>query len=322
MPGADAWADAVAAVRATPAEAGVLTDFDGTLAPIVDDPGRRPAARRRRGGARRLARRYTRRRRALGPAGRVPRSVTCRPRCVLSGLYGLEVVRRTAIRRDHPDAGGGVARWREVIARAARRTRPGRDARREQGTFAHVALPRPSRARDEPCASARNARRSAAASSLRPARMSVELHPPIARRQGHRGRTSWPTDWHAVCFLGDDVGDLPAFAALDRLQLDGVAHRKCRAFARSKRRRSCSPADVVVDGPEGALRLLAALAGARSRATDASLRAGRGELLGEPVVGCPRRRRRPQRRGPLARSSWRHRQRLVQHVRGARRRTD
>jgi trehalose 6-phosphate phosphatase len=64
----------------------------------------------------------------------------------------------------------------------------------------------------------------------------------------------------AVLFAGDDVGDLDAFASLERLRAQGVW--TCGVVARGD---DTPPeveaaADVVVDGPRGMAALLASIA--------------------------------------------------------------
>jgi trehalose 6-phosphate phosphatase len=58
---------------------------------------------------------------------------------------------------------------------------------------------------------------------VRPARMSVELHPPVPTDKGtvvhHLVETLPATE--AVLFVGDDVGDVPAFDALGALRAGG-----------------------------------------------------------------------------------------------------
>jgi trehalose 6-phosphate phosphatase len=49
--------------------------------------------------------------------------------------------------------------------------------------------------------------------------MSVELHPPIEVDKG-TALEQLAADLGAVCYVGDDLGDLPAFDALDRLAAD------------------------------------------------------------------------------------------------------
>jgi trehalose 6-phosphate phosphatase len=85
---------------------------------------------------------------------------------------------------------------------------------------------------------------------LRDARMSIELHPPIAADKG-TAVAELAGSFDAVCFIGDDRGDLPAFAALDELAARGASTvRVPELLAR---------ADLVVEGPEGAAALLRSL---------------------------------------------------------------
>jgi trehalose 6-phosphate phosphatase len=65
----------------------------------------------------------------------------------------------------------------------------------------------------------------------------------------------------SACFLGDDVGDLPAFAALDRLAAQvGTAVVKVAAADQESPPEVTESADLIVEGPPGALRLLRWLA--------------------------------------------------------------
>jgi trehalose 6-phosphate phosphatase len=91
--------------------------------------------------------------------------------------------------------------------------------------------------------------------SVRPARMSFELHPPIAADKGTAVR-DLADGLAAVCFLGDDLGDLPAFAELQRLADEGVATVRVAVRSDEAPEELLDAADVVVDGPEGARDLL------------------------------------------------------------------
>jgi trehalose 6-phosphate phosphatase len=85
--------------------------------------------------------------------------------------------------------------------------------------------------------------------------MSEELRPPIPiDKGGVVERLAGGLD--AVCFLGDDVGDLPAYEALDRLREKGMTTVKVVARSPEARPELLAAADVLVDGPEGALELL------------------------------------------------------------------
>ena len=63
----------------------------------------------------------------------------------------------------------------------------------------------------------------------------------------------------SVLFCGDDLGDLPAFAAVRALRADGVPGCTV-ASASPESPQVAAAADLVVDGPEGIVALLAAIA--------------------------------------------------------------
>lgn len=106
------------------------------------------------------------------------------------------------------------------------------------------------------------ARQQASATGLvaHPGRQSVELRPPVKADKGTvvaelaRGRS-------AACYIGDDTGDLPAFAALHALRRGGVPTVAVAVASTEAPPDLISAADLVVDGPSGALSWLEALAG-------------------------------------------------------------
>jgi trehalose 6-phosphate phosphatase len=85
--------------------------------------------------------------------------------------------------------------------------------------------------------------------------MSFELHPPIPADKGTALR-ELAQGLRAICFLGDDLGDLPAFAELDRLHDEGVATLRVAVRSEEAPPALLEAADVVVEGPEGAHELL------------------------------------------------------------------
>jgi trehalose 6-phosphate phosphatase len=246
--------DALAPLRASPSRAGILTDFDGTLSPIVDEPS---VARPLDGVPDmldRLAQRY-----ALVAvlSGRAVAYLQpfFSPSVVLSGLYGLEVIREGK-RIDHPTAGA----WREVIddvATVAKVSGPAGMLVEHKGISITLHF------REHPEIEAEVvafAQRQAARSGLaaRPARMSIELHPPIAADKGTAVR-ELASGLAALCFIGDDLGDLPGFAALDGLADEGVATVRVAVRSDEAPAALLDRADIVVEGPEGAHALLATL---------------------------------------------------------------
>ena len=236
-------------------EAAVVLDFDGTLSPIVEDPS---SARPLDGVADVLAA-LTRRFGLVGViSGRpVDFLVPLLPDgVVLSGLYGLEVV-RDGRRTDHPGAGA----WREVVADVA-----GSSADRgPEGMVVEskgLSLTLHYRTRpDIAAAVAEWARQQGARSGLevRPAKMSVELHPPLPADKG-TALEQLVAGLAAVCFVGDDRGDLPAYDALDRLEDRGVQGLRVAVASDEAPAELVERADLVVDGPAGVLDLLTRLA--------------------------------------------------------------
>ena len=249
--------DLLAALAANAASAGVFSDFDGTLSPIVDDPATaRPLA----GSADVLGRLADRLRMVAVVSGRPGafldehlggRGLTLR------GLYGLEPV----------DADGTVQcvadadHWRAVVdgvaARAEAELPPDVSVERKGlSTTVHFRL-HPER-EDE----ARQWAETAAADAdllVHPARMSFELRPSLPHDKGLVVAELAEGLTH-VCFLGDDLGDLEAFDALDQLSNKGASTVRVAVASTESVPELLRRADLVVDGPEGALDLLRGLA--------------------------------------------------------------
>jgi trehalose 6-phosphate phosphatase len=93
---------------------------------------------------------------------------------------------------------------------------------------------------------------------VRPAKMSLELHPPVSVDKGSvvESRAEGCT---AVAYVGDDEGDLPAFAALDRLARGGTDTVKVAVRTPDASPALLAAADLQVDGPVGAVELLRTL---------------------------------------------------------------
>lgn len=94
---------------------------------------------------------------------------------------------------------------------------------------------------------------------VRPAKMSVELHPPIDEDKGTAIERLAGNSPGAVMYLGDDVGDHPAFDALDRLAATGRPVLRVVAVSDEVDPSLEARADVAVDGPAGVRDLLASL---------------------------------------------------------------
>lgn len=239
-----------------PDDTAVVLDFDGTLSAIVRDPA---AARPMEGVAEALAALVERYALVAVVSGRpveflrplVPAGV------VLSGLYGLEVV-RDGVRADHPGSGN----WREVVADVARSSidRGPRGMTVEpKGLSITLHYREHPEIGDEVVAWGRQ---QAARSGLevRPAKMSVELHPPIAADKG-TAVEGLVEGLGAVCYAGDDVGDLPAFDALDRLERRGVDVLRIAVASDEAPAELLDRADLVLAGSSQVLDMLHRLAG-------------------------------------------------------------
>ncbi len=243
-----------------------MTDFDGTLAPIVDDPGRSLPVPGVPALLDRLAQRFAvvavvsgrpvefLAERLLGPGGR---SRSGRPPKVsLFGLYGIERI----------TPGGesvlpAAQQWRSAVAAVvdeARESAPGGVGVEDKGLTVTLHWRRaPEHARW--AVSFARARARSTGLELSEGRMSSELKPP---RVGDKGAVvrEVGAGLHAACFLGDDRGDLPAFEALDGLTAEGLVAVKIAVASEEAPPALLRQADLVVDGPQGAKEVLEALA--------------------------------------------------------------
>ena len=92
----------------------------------------------------------------------------------------------------------------------------------------------------------------------RAAKRSFEVHPPIKRDKG-TAVVDLAGDLDPVAYVGDDLGDLPAFDGLDQLARRGVATVRIAVSSPEAPPILLSRADHVVEGPAGAQALLGEL---------------------------------------------------------------
>ena len=255
----DALDAALAPFTEAPGRTAILTDFDGTLAPIVEDPTTSRPLPEAVDALHDLAARY---RRVAVISGR-PASFLAthldlagRPAGLVAvGLYGLE-----RADGDHVVTHPAGADWRAVIADVADLA--------DEAAPAGVIVERKGLSLTVHYRTATGAvewaRSWVAAQADRtglvrhPARMSEELRPPVSVDKG-TAVAELAEGAGAVCFLGDDVGDLPAFEVLDRLAGDGVATLKVGVRSDEAPPELLDAADLVVDGPPGAVAVLSRL---------------------------------------------------------------
>ncbi|MFF5981129.1 trehalose-phosphatase [Streptomyces olindensis] len=94
---------------------------------------------------------------------------------------------------------------------------------------------------------------------VEPGRMVLELRPPGMDKGVALSGFAREIGAGSVLYAGDDLGDLPAYAAVDALRSDGTPGvLVCSGSDEVTELRE--RADVVVDGPEGVVELLRALA--------------------------------------------------------------
>ncbi|MGW0084225.1 trehalose-phosphatase [Streptomyces sp. NPDC003393] len=267
-PATRAGRDGLAALLAHPEKAVIALDFDGTLAPIVADPDQ---ARAHPEAVPALA--------ALAPKVAAVAVVTGRPAGVAvrhGGFAGVPGLEHLVVLGHY-----GAERWEAATGRlTAPAPHPGVAAVRAElpgfldrigawhGTWTEEkgrSLAVHTRRADDPRAAYELLREPLAELAARhglivePGRMVLELRPPgmdkgVALSDYVRalGATS-------VLYAGDDLGDLPAFAAVDKLRSDGVPGvLVCSGSAEVTE--LAERADLVVDGPAGVVALLRTLA--------------------------------------------------------------
>lgn len=262
--------DGLAALLAEPRRAVLALDFDGTLAPIVPDPD---AARAHPRAAAALAR--------LAPRIGSVVVVTGRPAGVAvryGGFAGVPALEHMVV-LGHYGAERWDARSGEVKAPG---THPGVNAVRAElpGVLDAIGAWRGTWVEDKGRAVAVHTRRTqdpqAAFESLsgplreladrhglivEPGRMVLELRPPgmdkgVALNDYLREVGAGP-----VLYAGDDLGDLAAFGAVEKRRADGLPGvLVCSGSAEVAE--LAARADLVVDGPEGVVALVDALADA------------------------------------------------------------
>ncbi|MFD3942911.1 trehalose-phosphatase [Streptomyces sp. NPDC058579] len=267
-PTTSAGRDGLAALLARPEKAVVALDFDGTLAEIVPDPEQ---ARAHPGTVPALS--------ALAPRIASVAVVTGRPasvavryggfagvpgleHLVVLGHYGAErwdavtgTVQASAVhpgvatvRAELPGVLDGVGAWpgtwiEEKGRAVAVHTRRSADP---QAAFEALKAPLGDLA----------ARHGLV---LEPGRMVLELRPPGMDKGVALAEYVREVGAGSVLYAGDDLGDLPAFAAVEKLRSDGTPGLLVCSGSTEVQELS-DRADLSVQGPAGVVRFLTALA--------------------------------------------------------------
>ncbi|MFF5483430.1 trehalose-phosphatase [Streptomyces sp. NPDC012935] len=258
--------DGLAAILTRPARSLIALDFDGTLAPIVPDPEK---ARAHPDAVPALA--------ALAPKVAAVAVITGRPaevavkyggfadtpgleHLVVLGHYGAERWDAVSGEVTAPDPHPGVAAVRADLPGLLESTAQGtwiedkghalavhtRRAPDPQGTFDALRAPLTDLA-------TRNGL------IVEPGRMVLELRPPGMDKGVALSEYVRELGAESVLYAGDDLGDLPAYAAVGKLRSDGTPGLLVCSGSEEVTELS-ERADVVVDGPEGVVRLLQTIA--------------------------------------------------------------
>ncbi|MFJ3228474.1 trehalose-phosphatase [Streptomyces sp. NPDC086783] len=256
------------AILGRPGRAVIALDFDGTLAPIVPDPEQ---ARAHPGAVPALA--------ALAPKVASVAVVTGRPAGVAvrhGGFAGVPGLEHLVVLGHY-----GAERWDAVSGTVnAPAPHPGVAAVRAElpGFLDEIGAWQGTWIEEKGRAVAVHTRRAAdpqaAFETLRgpltelaarhglivePGRMVLELRPPGVDKGVALTEYVRETGAEAVLYAGDDLGDLPAFAAVDKLRSDGVPGLLVCSGS-SEVAELAERADLVVEGPAGVVALLTALA--------------------------------------------------------------
>jgi trehalose 6-phosphate phosphatase len=245
-----------------PRDAALFVDFDGSLAPIVPDPGAARPLPSARAALARLVPMLGRTAVVSGRPAAFLRDALAIDGLDVVGTYGLErVVDGEVVVDDR------VVPYVEGIARIADEAEaefPGLRVERK-GEVAVTLHWREQPARgDEVTRWAESAGPRWGLEAPLRGRMAVELRPPIPVDKG-TAVADLADGMGTAAFAGDDAGDLPAFAALRALVAAGrLSSSVSIGVTSDESPPEVHTADIVVDGPSGLVALLGELADAIS----------------------------------------------------------
>jgi trehalose-phosphatase len=256
----------IAPLRADPSRAAVLTDVDGTIAPIVTNPSEAGVPEATRELLRRLAERYALVGCLSGRRAEDARRVVGLDQLAYSGNHGFELLLpgESEVRPD-PSLDGHEADAPRFVA-GLDMAELERAGIRTEDKGAIVALHW--RGADNQSAAESLAHEIASAAEwqgLVPhrGRKVLEIRPNVPINKGIAVAALIPArPVEAALYGGDDRTDVDAFLALRTLKRDGkLSHAACVAVASDESPPEVSrDADLTVEGPPGFARLLDALA--------------------------------------------------------------
>jgi trehalose 6-phosphate phosphatase len=261
----------LAALLAAPSRALIALDFDGTLAPIVEDPASARATPVAASAVRRLA----------GLAGTVA-IITGRPAADAARFAGVADLANLTVLGHY-----GRQRWeRGQLSGSA--LPPGLAVARADlpAVLASVGADPQTWIEDKGEAVAVHTRRAAeplaeldrlrapmaelasrTGLALEPGRLVLELRPPGADKGEALRKLVTERAPAAVLFCGDDLGDRPAFEFVRRLRAEGTPGMLVASGSAETPGDITAAADLVVAGPSGVAELLGCLADAFAAAS-------------------------------------------------------
>ncbi|MEV7600117.1 trehalose-phosphatase [Kitasatospora sp. NPDC089797] len=265
VPATGAGRDGLRAILTSPGDAVVALDFDGTLAPIVADPSR---ARAHPGAVAAL--------RGLASVLGAVVVVTGRPAGLAAEYGGFAAVPGLVVLGHY-----GAERWEAGVVTAPE-VHPGVGRVRAAlpGVLARAGAPEGTWVEDKGRSVAVHTRRTGAPERalellrapvgelaaehglvVEPGRLVLELRPPGVDKGAALTGFLRERGARSVLYAGDDLGDVAAFAAVEKLRGEGLAGLLVCAGAVGDApvRELADRADLVVDGPEGVVALLTAL---------------------------------------------------------------
>jgi trehalose 6-phosphate phosphatase len=264
--------DGLAALLSDPAHSVVALDFDGTLAPIVPDPD---SARAHPGAVPALARLAPRIASVVIVTGR-PAAVAVRyggfagvpglEHLVVLGMYGAERWDARSATVQAPAVHPGVIAVRAELPGFLERIGAWRGAWVEDKGRAiaiHTRRAEDPQAAYEVLSGPLTELADRHGLIVEPGRLVLELRPPGMDKGVALAEYLHETSAGPVLYAGDDLGDLPAFAVIEKRRADGLPGLLVCSGS-TEVTELAARADLVVDGPEGVVDLLNALADALS----------------------------------------------------------
>jgi trehalose 6-phosphate phosphatase len=255
----------IAALIAAPDRSLIALDFDGTLAPIVDDPAAARAAPAATAAVLRLA----------DLAGTVAiitgrpaaeavafAGVAAAPDVIVLGHYGMQRWERGRLTGPAPPPGLGRALAELPAVLAAAGAAPGTWVEDKGEALAvHTRRTAAPQAELDRLRAPLAELAAGTGLALEPGRFVLELRPPGADKGQAIRELAAEREPAAILFCGDDLADRPAFRAVRELRADGTPGLLvCSGSAEVPE--LAAGADLVVDGTAGVAALLTGLASA------------------------------------------------------------